>query len=199
MDEVVNGVVEKENNIIEGSGQQRCYKIFNQVVKRRRLKNLISLRSLKMASEKSLHLMLLDLITVRLNILNINQKIKEIEEMIRKKIEPRKKEIALVETETKIAVVKPNQRIEEHTEDSMPVLPEQNINEENYEIDDANEAQICYHDLAPTEYPYPWREIKEDFGKSSDSDDTVPDLYPDSPPSLTSNDSLIARTARKCK
>ena len=142
VDEVVNGVVEKENNIIEDSGQQRCYKIFNQVVKRRRLKNLISLRSLKMAREKSLHLMLLDLITVRLNILNINQKIKEIEEVIRKKIEPRKKEIALVETETKIAVVKPNQRIEEHTEDSMPVLPEQNINEENYEIDDANEAQI---------------------------------------------------------
>ena len=134
----------------------------------------MSFRSLKMAREKSLNLMLLDLIIVRLNILNINQKIKEIEEMIRKKIEPRKKEIAVVETDTKdkeprkaIAVVKPNQRIEEHMEDSMPVLseqsialPEQNINEENYEIDDANEAQINYHDLAPTEYP--WREIKED-------------------------------------
>ena len=200
VDEVVSGVVEKENNIIEDSGQQRCYKIFNQVVKRRRLKKLISFRALKMAREKSLNLMLLDLIIVRLNILNINQKIKEIEEMIRKKIEPRKKEIAVVETDTKdkeprkaIAVVKPNQRIEEHMEDSMPVLseqsialPEQNINEENYEIDDANEAQINYHDLAPTEYP--WREIKEDLGKSSDSDDTVPDLYPDSPPSLTSND-----------
>ena len=193
VDEVVSGVVEKENNIIEDSGQQRCYKIFNQVVKRRRLKNLISLRSLKMAREKSLNLMLFYLIIVRLNILNINQKIKEIEEMIRKKIEPRKKEIAVVETDTEdkkpkktVAVVKPNQRIEEHMEDSMPVLPEQNDNEENYEIDDANEAQINYHDLAPTEYP--WREIKEDFGKSSDSDDTVPDLYPDSPPSLTSND-----------
>ena len=200
VDKVISGVVEKENNIIEDSGQQRCYKIFNQVVKRRRLKKLISFRALKMAREKSLNLMLLDLIIVRLNILNINQKIKEIEEMIRKKIEPRKKEIAVVETDTKdkeprkaIAVVKPNQRIEEHMEDSMPVLseqsialPEQNINEENYEIDDANEAQINYHDLAPTEYP--WREIKEDLGKSSDSDDTVPDLYPDSPPSLTSND-----------
>ena len=196
VDEVVSGVVEKENNIIEDSGQQRCYKIFNQVVKRRRLKNLISLRSLKMAREKSLNLMLFDLIIVRLNILNINQKIKEIEEMIRKKIEPRKKEIAVVETDTRdkepkkaIAMVKPNQRIEEPMEDSIPVLPEHNINEENYEIDNANEAQINYHDLAPTAYP--WREIKKDLGKdssnSSDSDD-VPDLYPDSPPSLTSND-----------
>ena len=186
VDEVVSGVVEKESNIIEDPGQQRCYKIFNQVVKRRRIKNLINLQPMK---ERNLNLMLLDIIIVRLDILNINQKIKEIEEMIRKKVEPRKKEIAVVETDTKdkepkkaVAVVKPNQKIMEH----MPVLPEQNINEENYEIDDANEAQINYHDLAPTEYP--WREIKEDLGKSSDSDDTVPDLYPDSPPSLTSND-----------
>ena len=73
VDEVVSGVVEKESNIIEDPGQQRCYKIFNQVVKRRRIKNLINLQPMKMAKERNLNLMLLDIIIVRLDILNINQ------------------------------------------------------------------------------------------------------------------------------
>ena len=193
VENVVNGVVEREDNIMEEFEQKRCFKIFDQIVKRRKIKKLVSFRTMRM---KSLNHILLDIIIVRMNILSMNQKIKEIEEKIKRKIEPKKKEIAVVETDTRdkepkkaIAMVKPNQRIEEPMEDSIPVLPEHNINEENYEIDNANEAQINYHDLAPTAYP--WREIKKDLGKdssnSSDSDD-VPDLYPDSPPSLTSND-----------
>ena len=71
------------------------------------------------------------------------------------------------------------------------MLPERSIIEEmNNENDKANEAQINYHDLAPTTYP--WREIKKDLGKdsSNSSDSDVPDLYADSLPSLTSNDEL---------
>ena len=83
VEKVVSGVVEKENNIIEDSGQHRCFKIFNQVVKRRRLKKLVSFRTMRMAREKSVNHILLDIIIVRMNILSINQKIKEIEEKIK--------------------------------------------------------------------------------------------------------------------
>ena len=216
VENVINSVVEREDNAMEEFKQKRCFKIFDQVVKRRKIKKLVSFRTMRM---KSLNHIMLDIIIVRMNILSINQKIKEIEEKIKRKIEPKKKEIAVVETDTRdkelkkaIATVKPNQRIEEPMEDSMPmlpeqnivlpeqniVLPEQNINEENYEIDDANEAQINYYDLAPTDYP--WREIKKDLGNSNSSDsDDVPDLYPDSPPSLTSNDGFDSDDSEEVK
>lgn len=95
-------------------------------------------------------------------------------------------------------MIKGNRRVEEPEQNNVEIVREYAppkvpvlsgakdvIEEINQEIDDSNEAQINCYDLAPCLYP--WEEVTADLGTDSSHSD-VPNLYPETPPELTSND-----------
>ena len=151
--------------------QNRCFKMLEGIIARRKPRKFITISTRR--NTKNINHMMLDMIIVRMQLLDINMKIQK----LRDKLKVKQGNMKIDEKKPIIAV---KGRIRNLKEDSIevPVLSRTRTMEEtNQDIDDSNEAQINLHDLAPEAYP--WSEISNDLGNSE-----MPDLVPD----LTSND-----------
>ena len=152
---------------------KRCFKVLEGIIARKKPRKFLTIRTRR--NSRSINHMMLDMIMIRMQLLNINLTIRNLRDKLKIKQGSAKND-----AKKPMIAVKGSVRIRKPKQDSIevPVLSRTKTTEEtNQEIDDSNEAQINIYDLAPEVYP--WSEITKDLGSPD-----MPNLVPD----LTSND-----------
>ena len=115
---MVKGVVKESDHTMGEYRPKRCFRILEEIIARKKPKKLVSFKTMRNAREKSINHIMLDMIVIRMKLLNINSTIKDIQDKIKMKN-------GSVRDESKkpvVAMIKGNVRVKELEGDKVPVL-----------------------------------------------------------------------------
>ena len=118
--DVIKGDVKESDYTVREYRPRRCFKIMEDVVARKKPRKFITFRTMRNARDKSINHIMLDMIVIRMKLLNINLMIRGLQDKIKTKNESVKDDAK----KPVVAMIKGNIRVKEPEQDNVEIVRE---------------------------------------------------------------------------